>query len=396
VANIKKRGKKFLVRWRDPDGKQRGASFNKLEKAKEHVKDVEDCTTRGIRWEPRDARPIPDLRQTMIAYVTHLSTTKSPRTLMNISSALDLFAEFLGLERRGQGIDVLSLPRLEGFYNWLRKATTGRHGAQRSLDTCKKYLEIVQTFWKWCSERDEYMEHTPPPRRIANMPRDPGKHVDAPSWDEMDACIALAGTAPPAEKQGTQQLGDRACYPIALGVMRALGLRVFQAMHFRVRDIDIERGRYVFPGELGKTAQERRGRVCPIAPSMLPFLAELVRDREPDEWLCPLNREGVKARELRTEFVSSAWARAGVRDSVWSGRPDHCFRKGFVTGLKAAGAEREAIEVLVGHSLGLAGIYTAANAHKLDAAVALIPAFSEDARAALWSAMSTTAKRKTQ
>ena len=67
------------------------------------------------------------------------------------------------------------------------------------------------------------------------------------------------------------------------------------------------------------------------------------------------------------------WKRSGVREEVWRQRPHHCFRKGFVSELKRAGADSEAVEFLVGHSLGLRGVYTDPDALPQRAAVNLIP-----------------------
>ncbi len=61
------------------------------------------------------------------------------------------------------------------------------------------------------------------------------------------------------------------------------------------------------------------------------------------------------------------------QDEVWEGRPHHAFRKGLVSGLKRAGADTDAVEVLVGHSLGLRGVYTDPDAIPLRGAVELIP-----------------------
>lgn len=62
-----------------------------------------------------------------------------------------------------------------------------------------------------------------------------------------------------------------------------------------------------------------------------------------------------------------------MRRAAWKGRPHHAFRKGFVTELRRAGADADAVEYLVGHSLGLRGVYTDPDALALRAAVALVP-----------------------
>ncbi len=82
----------------------------------------------------------------------------------------------------------------------------------------------------------------------------------------------------------------------------------------------------------------------------------------------------------RSRDARRSWNRAikkyEVRHEV-AGQPHHCFRKGFVSGLKRFGADDEAVEVLVGHSLGLRGIYTDPDAQPLKAAIKLVPAIGE-------------------
>ena len=65
--------------------------------------------------------------------------------------------------------------------------------------------------------------------------------------------------------------------------------------------------------------------------------------------------------------------RSGVRKEAWEGRPHHAFRKGFVSELKRAGADPDAVEFLVGHSLGLRGVYIDPDALPLAHAIGRIP-----------------------
>jgi len=54
-------------------------------------------------------------------------------------------------------------------------------------------------------------------------------------------------------------------------------------------------------------------------------------------------------------------------------QPHHAYRKGFISELKRAGADPDAVEYLVGHSLGLRGVYTDPDALPLRDAVNRIP-----------------------
>jgi hypothetical protein len=56
-----------------------------------------------------------------------------------------------------------------------------------------------------------------------------------------------------------------------------------------------------------------------------------------------------------------------------TGQIHHCFRKGFVSELKRSRAVSDAVEFLVGHSLGLRGVYSDACSLPLQEAVGLVP-----------------------
>ena len=65
-----------------------------------------------------------------------------------------------------------------------------------------------------------------------------------------------------------------------------------------------------------------------------------------------------------------------MRPDVWKSRSSHGIRKGFISELKRSGADDEAVEYLVGHSLRLRGVYGDPDALPLRDAVARIPPLS--------------------
>jgi integrase len=79
------------------------------------------------------------------------------------------------------------------------------------------------------------------------------------------------------------------------------------------------------------------------------------------------------------EIRVRGWLAAGVPAEVWEQRPCHAFRRGFVTGIRAEGAEWHAVEYLVGHKLpGMQQPYVDAwKALKLVEAVKNVPAIGE-------------------
>jgi len=123
---------------------------------------------------------------------------------------------------------------------------------------------------------------------------------------------------------------------------------------------------------LGKTEQERTGRTIPVSPHLVREMASWGRR---EGYVVTSNRKvGPYDRVARQRDMIRAWKRAGVRQEIWNGESHHCFRNGFVSGLKRAGADDEAVEYLVGHSLGLRGCYTDPDALPLREAVNHIPA----------------------
>lgn len=319
----------------------------------------------------------------MTAWIEHLSTTKSPRTVYNRGAALDNLRHFVveDIPRRAATTQDLNIALLRRFYVWLGRADTAVRGVPRALDTRKKNIEIAQQLWRWAHEHETFGEHTEQVRRLDDLPSSPTTPTIAPTWEEMDATIAAVAT-----------LGKAPLYPIVLALMRFTGLRISQATALLVGDIDMAAGTLRVRGELGKSRQERRGRIVPVSQHLI----DMLRPRlllAPDAFIVPEGkRKSDRSRAARAEVVRDAWAATTARQEIWKGRPDHCFRKGLVSGLKRAGADPDAIEVLVGHSLGLRGIYTDPRAVPLVAAVGLIPAPSEAAAAAVANAVTTSIK----
>lgn len=311
----------------------------------------------------------PTIAPCMSAYVAFLNERRAANTAKNARSACDLFLVCIGGDAP---LSTMTKTRLDVFYRFCRE-TPGRHGIKRSLDTAAKYVSFVQLWWKWAANQDAFASTLPPPRVLEALPADAKKQTDAPTWAEMDAVVAAATS----------------WYPLLLAVLRALGIRVSQALHLLVGDIrESDDGLELhFRGELGKSKQERAGRIVPIGAAVTWLFDMLKRGRDVAAWLIPtMQREGV-ARHARTDVVNGAWERAGVRAEVWRRRPDHAFRKGYTTCLTEDGADEKAVEFLVGHSLGLQGTYRARRGYPLAKTVALIPPFSAAASESILRAL---------
>lgn len=288
----------------------------------------------------------------MIAFILDKRRTLAPGTAEKYARGLELLKRMLS-ERGKATIPVTALSKalLADFWTWLRREDTGLHGKQRGEDTARKNVEIVQLLWQWLANDDEIGE-IPPPKKL-EMPRGLPAAAVAPTWDEMDACIGACSI------EWHRQLTT---------VMRFTGLRAAQAMMILWADLDLDRR--TLHVTTGKSRQEKQGRIVPISQW---FADEIARWGRREGYLIKSGRTGQRERQPRARDIGRAWARAGVRPAAWEGRPDHAFRKGFISGLKRLGAHDEGVKYLTGHSLGLRGRYVDVEALRLEAVVALVP-----------------------
>jgi integrase/recombinase XerD len=337
MATIEQRGSTWRVRWRDPDGRQRSRACPDHRTAKRLALDVAGEVAEGRRWSPRDAAPVPLLVDVLDAYLTDVRRLRSAGTARVYESRLDGFLLWAGEDAT---VDALSRQLLADYYASLAPG----------LATRRQLVAAVERAWRWAAESDAYCDDVPRPRHL-EVPAPPGRPTVAPTWAEVDAVIAHAKGEP---------------HRRLLALLRCTGLRVHQALGLAWSDVDLERGTLRVRGELGKTSVERQGRVVPLAPVLLEELAG---------WGV---REGALVAGLKDEQAArlrtvAAWQASGQRAELWQRRPHHAFRRAFVTGLRRAGADPDAVEVLVGHSLGLRGVYTDPEALGLRDVVALVP-----------------------
>ena len=357
MATIRKRGRTWSVRWKD-GGRQRERSCPDLVTAKRLRSEIERAKALGDKWEPADLQAEPGLRELLAFYIQDRERVLVESSIKVIDKSVVLWTRWLETRhpRKRLTPDAFSRASLAGFYDNLRN----ERGS--AVSTCRKRIQHVQQAWEWLYDSDEYGDWMPRPRKL-EMPKAPRRVTVAPTWAEMDACIATAN--------GWQK-------KLAM-VLRCTGLRVQQAMRLRCDDVDRDRLLLRVRPELGKTDHERTGRIVPITPLLL---EERAKWGPWEGWFVPCNRKpGPREREARARDMVRAWERAGVRREVWAatgegshGRAHHAFRSGFISGLVHQGANPDAVEVLVGHALGgTRDPYTDPAALPLREAVNLIP-----------------------
>ena len=394
MATIRPWKRGWQVRWKEKVGtewRDRSRSCSTLRAARSLRREVEHAVAVQGLWRPEEpskpagVREEPGLEELIAVFLTaQKAGGKADNTILRYGQALEVFVRWARRAFRGQRLtgDLLSESTMTRFYVWLGKGT-GRHGKRRSATTRRKYLQIVLNWWSWLTSKDEwkaYVTASVPALRHLDVAPALRKRTLAPTWVEMDSCIACAN--------GSQ----RQLYT----VLRFTGLRVQQAMELRWDDLDLDDAILHVRPELGKTQQEKMGRWVPVSEHLVEVVSGWGRR---EGYLVP-SRRGLGAghrspRLARSRDARRAWDRAieqyDVRPAV-ARLPHHSFRAGFVTGLKRLGADDEAVENLVGHSLGLRGLYTDPDALPMKEAVSLIPPLSEPTRISRPIDLATRAK----
>ena len=328
----------LIVRWKFA-GKYGQRKAPDRRTAKRLIKEIETCHALGYHWRPNATHSarLPTLGEVIDAFLTSLARTKAEKTVRNRKTALISFIYFLKSSKpRGQltpdMIDELSIER---FHDVLLDDGL-------SATTARQYATSVSLFWEWAERSREYGDlferyrkpelPAPPPPRLAR----------APTWAEIDTVI------------GDQRPGDA---KRLMTILRYTGLRVKQAGRLSWADVDLDGARMRIRPELGKSALEKRGRIIPITTHLVSELAGWGR-REGDLFPRGTRDEGLHLESLRRK-AARAWKRSKADPALYEGQTSHLYRKAFTSELIRRGADRWAVELLLGRTTGLGGdIYT--------------------------------------
>lgn len=353
VAYIQKKDGKHTVCWRDSARRGHRRDCPDLATARRLKLEIEQTQALGRDWEPRDDAAAPGLQAIAQAFLEDRARVLAPATIVQRKVGLELFLRYLRgrYPRRGLGVDLLTRSELAGFFTFLTdvRDNTPLSASQR--------VKMISSFWEWAADHDDYAHVVGRPRRIDLPDASPELKTAAPTWAQCDAAIAEASRswAP--------------WWARYLAVMRFTGLRKNQAMRLTWEDLDLDAGTLRIRPELGKSKQERRGRVVPVSRHLVSLVAG---------WGA---REGFliqtrgRMRRIDNETLHRIWSATGAPAEAWR-QPCHAFRKCFVSRLIEAGVAEHVVKGLVGHSRGTTGdVYTEAAAMMplMRAAVDLIP-----------------------
>jgi integrase/recombinase XerD len=128
---------------------------------------------------------------------------------------------------------------------------------------------------------------------------------------------------------------------VIFSTMYGTGLRVSEALHLRVPDLDSQR--MMIRIEQGKG---HRDRYVPLSPKLLELLRTYWRKLRPQSWLFPGQFPN---QPLSREAVSDAIARASERADLKKHISPHSLRHAYAVHLLEAGTDIRKIQLLLGH-----------------------------------------------
>lgn len=350
-ARIEKRGEAWTVRWhfRGRYGRRKCPDRNT---AKKLVREIEACHAEGRHWVPFDkSHPVdPCLTEAIRDRIESGRRTRRPNTLENWKVAFVLFVDYLRTKKpRGKlDFDMLSERNLLGFFDWLE-------ARGNSASTVNLRLTQIRAFWKWSAESSEWMDYSPRYVHVELPVPEPPRRKQAPTWAEADMMLGILET-----KRGRTTANNlpspraEACYRAAV-IMRYTGLRKSQAIGVRWEDFDMISGRLFVRPSLGKSRNERRGRTIPVCDHLIEAMAGWgVRSG--------YVTTGTDEQLNRVTFdyaIKAAWKASQVDPSKWKQQTAHALRRSFTSELVSRGADRFAVELLLGRSTGVGGdVYT--------------------------------------
>lgn len=332
MASIEKRGERWRVRWRDPDGTARSKSCGSLASARELRREVEDHESRGRIWRPETPQRVPQLADLADAWLRDLRRLgRAPGTISRAYWALTGFTRWLEAERIEPDARALRYRTIEQYDIHLEQLG-------RTTWTRRASGWAIRGMWTHACRHPEWrglVEAVEAPTMPSVTPR----FVVAPTWADLDAVVEAA-----QERPGRSRHQDWLWRTAVL--LRATGWRVGQILGLTFGDVDLELG--LITCRTGKSRQERRGRVVPAPTWLLPIIREWSQGRAPDDLIQGLPSA---TRHRVSDRLTRCWRDTGAAPELYQNRPAHAFRVGLVSELAAARAPTEAVELYVGHAV---------------------------------------------
>jgi len=343
AAWIAKRDGYYTVRW-SFRGRQGRRKVPTRRIGQILVKEIEACHALGIHWVQSGGKNTRDpcISDLIVDRLERGRRSRKHNTIENWKFAYILFVKFLKTKKpRGRlGLELFTESNIYGFYDWL----INTRGNKQLVATSRVWQ--INGLWKWAAESVEWGDSVPRFVRVETQTPPAPPIRRSPTWSEVDLMIQAM-----RERRGAQQ---PALYK-AVVLMRYLGIRMSQALSIRWEAFNLDDPSVEISGELGKSRNERRGRVIPIASALASEMATWGRR---EGLVSTVDGKPVPTITLSTA-VNRCWKLSGVDKSVWSEQSCHALRRSFTSELVSRGADRFAVELLLGRTTGVGGdVYT--------------------------------------
>jgi site-specific recombinase XerD len=252
------------------------------------------------------ARTVTPLRQRMIddMVVRNLAVNTQECYLQQVR----LFAQYFG-----KSPDQLGPEQIRTYQLYLAQEKQAAVGTRIIAVSALRFLYKVTLRREWA------VELIPTPKKPQKLP------------------IILS----PAEVLSLLQAASCFSHHVLIATMYGTGVRVSEAVHLRVSDIDSQR--MTIRIEQGKGAKDR---YVMLSPRLLELLREYWRRVRPASWLFPGK---LPDRPLTRDGAGFAVHTAARRAGLTKPLSPHSLRHAFATHLLECGTDLRTIQVLLGH-----------------------------------------------
>jgi integrase/recombinase XerD len=252
------------------------------------------------------ARKISPLRQRMIDDMTVRNF--APNTILCYLKQVSYFAHHFG-----KSPDRLGLEEIRSYQIYLAKERKVGISSRTVAVSALRFLYHVTL------KQDRIIEMIPFPKQEYPLPV-----IVSP-----EEVLRLLEAAPSLT------------HHVIFSTMYGTGLRVSEALHLRVPDLDSQR--MTIRIEQGKG---HRDRYVPLSPKLLELLRTYWRKLRPQPWLFPGQFPN---QPLRREAVRDAITRASERAGLKKHISPHSLRHAYAVHLLEAGTDIRKIQLLLGH-----------------------------------------------
>ncbi|MCJ8013196.1 tyrosine-type recombinase/integrase [Paenibacillus sp. KQZ6P-2] len=126
-----------------------------------------------------------------------------------------------------------------------------------------------------------------------------------------------------------------------LTLIYSAGLRISEAVHLRVPDLDAERGTIHV-----RQAKGRKDRYTLLSQTAYKLMEQYIRIERPENWLFPGGTDG---RPITVRTIQHVFEKAKQKAGIQKQATVHTLRHSFATHLLEAGTDIRYIQELLGH-----------------------------------------------